>query len=45
MSAPQRSHFMASSLVLVGVFSSAELIGVTMNRGGSVLEGESTPAL
>jgi len=45
MSAPQRSHFMASSVVFAGDFSSAELIGVTINRGGSVLEGESTPAL
>jgi hypothetical protein len=45
MSAPQRSHFMASSEGLFGDFSSAELIGVTINRGGSGLEGESTPAL
>jgi hypothetical protein len=45
ISAPQRSHFIASSEGCVVVLFSAETTGV-MNRGeGFFSEGESTPAL
>jgi hypothetical protein len=50
ISAPQRSHFIASSLACDGEALSADLTGVTISRtlvdrGGVFGEGESTPAL
>jgi hypothetical protein len=45
ISAPHRSHFIASSPVAVGVVFNAEAIGVTISRGTGFGEGSSTPAL
>jgi hypothetical protein len=50
ISAPQRSHFVASSLAFAGDAPSAETTGVMIKltplvRGGVLGEGESTPAL
>jgi hypothetical protein len=44
MSAPQRSHFIASPAG-DGADFSAETIGVTTRRGTGLREGSSTPAL
>jgi hypothetical protein len=44
ISAPQRSHFIASSFD-AGFEPSADTIGVTINLGRGLGEGSSTPAL
>jgi hypothetical protein len=44
ISAPQRSHFIASSLE-AGFDASADTTGVTINFGMGLDEGSSTPAL
>jgi len=44
ISAPQRSHFIASSLE-EGLDPSAEMTGVTISLGIGLEEGSSTPAL
>ncbi len=45
MSAPQRSHFIASAAGDAGAAWSADTIGVTIRRGTGFGEGSSTPAL
>jgi hypothetical protein len=45
ISAPQRSHFIASSPFFGDAVPSAETTGVMMGGGGSLRAGESTPAL
>ena len=45
ISAPQRSHFIASSFDAAGGALSAETIGLTTSGGNGLGEGLSTPAL
>jgi hypothetical protein len=45
MSAPQRSHFIASSAGAAGECFNAEMTGVTILGGTGLREGSSTPAL
>src|SRR5213083_2489469 len=45
ISAPQRSHFIASSLGADGEVFNADSTGVTIRRGTGLRAGSSTPAL